>query len=226
MNIANHDSPKEKHEEILETIGVALENGSTLIADLQNQDITIPKLEKLISSNHIYVDDDKYVHFLPKGEREFLSLIRRHRLTERLLNDVLDFSEEEGAEAIICKMEHIVTEDFADSICTLLGHPTVSPSGRPIPPGRCCIQGKDRLRPLILALNRMESGEEGTIAFISSTDSVVLDRLAAMGLIPGVKLTLKQKKPAAVILFEQTVLSMDDEYAKAIYIRRNIKKTL
>ncbi len=226
MNIANHDSPKEKHEEILETIGVALENGSTLVADLQNQDITIPKLEKLIYSNHIYVDDDKYVHFLPKGEREFLSLIRRHRLTERLLYDVLDFAEEDGAEAIICKMEHIVTEDFADSICTLLGHPTVNPSGRPIPPGRCCIQGKDRLRPLILALNRMEAGEEGAIAFISSTDSIVLDRLAAMGLIPGIKLTLKQKKPAVVIQFEQTVLSMDDEYAKAIFIRRNIKRAL
>jgi len=224
MNIADHDSPKEKHEEILETIGVSLENGAAKVADLQDKDITLPRLEKLISSNHIYIDAENYIHFLPKGEREFLSLIRRHRLTERLLHDVLDFSEEDGAEAIICKMEHIVTEDFADSICTLLGHPTVSPAGKPIPPGRCCIQGKDRLRPLILALNRMEAGETGTIAFISSTDNMVLDRLGAMGLIPGVNLSLKQKKPAVVIQFEQTVLSMDDEYANAIFLRRNIHR--
>lgn len=222
MAKAIHDSPKEKHEEILETIGVLIEEDAASVAELQERDVTLVRLQKLAESNHIFIDDNNIVHFQPKGEREFLSLIRRHRLTERLLNDVLDFTEEDGAEAIICKMEHFVTEDFADSICTLLGHPTISPAGKPIPPGRCCIQRKDRIRPLIMSLNAVDAGDSGAIAFISSSDSNVLDRLSAMGLIPGIKLTLIQKKPAMVIKFEETVLSMDNEYAEAIYIRRNI----
>lgn len=218
----DHTSIVEKHEETLETIGVMLEEGEATVSLLQEKEVTALSLDKLVESNHIVIEDGQ-VHFLPKGEREFLSLIRRHRLTERLLHDVLDFTDEDGSEAIICKMEHILTEDFADAVCTLLGHPTVCPHNKPIPRGRCCIQKQDRIRPPIIAVDRLKEGEGGAIAFISTADSLVMDRLASMGIVPGLKIKLMQKKPAIVIKFEETILSMDEEYASAIFIRRHLE---
>ena len=218
----DHSSDKEKHEEILETIGVMLEQGDAVVTQLQEQEVTLLSLQKLVDSNHIVLENDQ-VHFQPKGKREFLSLIRRHRLTERLLHDVLDFTDEDGSEALICKMEHILTEDFADAVCTLLGHPTVCPHGKPIPRGRCCIQKADRIRSPIIAVDRLPVGEGGIIAFISTADSSIMDRLASMGIIPGLHMKLMQKKPAVVVQFEETILSMDEEYSSAIFVRRNIK---
>lgn len=215
-----HHSPQEKHEELIETIGVMLEQGTVTVPALQAADITLPKLQQLADSHHIAIDKDGTIDFLPKGERDFLNIIRRHRLAERLLHDILDFTEEDGSEALICRMEHILTEDFTDSICTLLGHPTVCPHGKKIPPGRCCIQKSDRIKPLTAPLNKLEPGETGSIAFISTSDHTIMDRLASMGLLPGVQVTLKQKRPAIVIQFDQTILSMDEEYAAAVFIRK------
>jgi DtxR family Mn-dependent transcriptional regulator len=71
------------------------------------------------------------------GHARARQIVRLHRLAERLLEDVLDLNRstaEEGA----CKFEHCLNTDVADSICTLLGHPTTCPHGKPIPPGDCC----------------------------------------------------------------------------------------
>jgi DtxR family Mn-dependent transcriptional regulator len=220
MNQHEYDATRERHEELLETIGVHLEKGPTTISDLEEHDITFLTLQELTNSNHIAIDEDNRVKFLPKGEREFLSLIRRHRLAERLMHDVLDFRDEDGSEGVVCKMEHIITEEVTDSICTLLGHPTTCPHGRPIPRGRCCELKKDRVKPLILPLSMMEVGDKGNIAFISQQEKNLINRLAAMGLFPGVKILLQQKKPVIVIHFEETMLSMDKEYAEAVYVRR------
>lgn len=220
MDQIDLNASRERHEELIEIVGTHLEKGETTVRDLQEHDITLPRLQELEKSNHIRIDDDDYIHFRPKGEREFLNVIRSHRLAERLLNDVLDITEADGAEEIVCKMEHILTTNVTDSICTLLGHPTVCPHGRPIPPGRCCELKKDRVKPLISTMTRLKPGEEGIIAFISTTDHEKMDRLAGMGLIPGVKIKLHQLHPAVVVMFDETTLSMDAEYADTIYLRR------
>ncbi len=219
MNHHEHKCERRRHEEVVEIIGLHLEQGEVGIPDLQEHDITLPRLQELVDSNHILIEDDK-VQFRKKGKREFLSIIRRHRLAERLLHDVLDYSDEDGSEEIVGKMEHILNEDVTDSICTLLGHPASCPHGLPIPRGRCCELKQDKIPALITSLNRMEPGEEGVVAFISTTDHDKSDRLAAMGIIPGVSIKLHQLKPAVVVMFDETVLSMDEEYAQIIYLRR------
>ena len=213
------ETSRRRHEELIELIGVHLEKGDTTVADLQKHDITRPRIDELVNSNHITVEDDK-VNFRKKGQREFLNIIRRHRLAERLMHDVLDYTDEDGSEEIVGKMEHILNEDVTDSICTLLGHPMTCPHGRPIPKGRCCEIKQDKIPSLLTPLHRMKCGEEGAVAFISSADHDMADRLAAMGIIPGTKVKLHQLKPAVVVMFEETVLSMDDDYAKIIYVRR------
>jgi DtxR family Mn-dependent transcriptional regulator len=220
MNHPELNARRERQEEILEMVGTHLEKGPTSVSDLLEHNISRAQIQRLVESNHLVIDEGNFVLFRPKGKREFLNLIRGHRLAERLLHDILDISDADSAEAFVCKMEHILTADVTDSICTLLGHPKTCPHGRPIPPGRCCELKSDRVAPLISTLTQLKPGEEGVIAFISTTDHEKMDRLAGMGLIPGVKLRLHQIRPAVVILFDETTLSMDAEYADIIYVRR------
>ena len=71
------------------------------------------------------------------------SIIRRHRLAERLFTDSLAMDSETEIEQQACKFEHILSPGATDKICSFLGHPKTCPHGAPIPPGPCC--GGDRL---------------------------------------------------------------------------------
>ena len=164
------EEARERHEEMLKIIGIHLEQGDTTIHDIQEHDITMLRIQELVDSNHITVDDEGSVCFLPKGEREFLNLIRRHRLAERLMHDVLDLGDEDGSHQVVCKVEHVLTDDVTDSICTLLGHPTICPHGHRIPKGRCCELKNVSIKPFIVPLNKLEVGAEGAIAFMSRLD--------------------------------------------------------
>ena len=91
-----------------------------------------------------HVEDLLKAKFVEKREGEIVltatgrerakQMIRRHRLAEMLLTQVLDI--EPGSEqAEVCAMEHTISPRIADRLCSFLGHPPQCPHGRPIPPG-------------------------------------------------------------------------------------------
>jgi len=147
-------------------------------------------------------------------------VIRRHRLAERLLVDVLNMplhQAEEGA----CEFEHILAPQVAESICTLLGHPRECPHGAPIPIGRCCLEAKDTVDNVVIPLSRLEAGRTGKIAYISTANHPRLHKLTSFGLAPGVMLRVHQKFPSFVILCEQVELALDEGVASDIYVWRD-----
>jgi len=79
--------------------------------------------------------------FTDSGEERARSVIRRHRLAERLFMDVLSIRDDASVESNACTFEHILSPEVTDRICTFLGHPTTCPHGGPIPPGVCCANG-------------------------------------------------------------------------------------
>jgi DtxR family Mn-dependent transcriptional regulator len=82
------------------------------------------------------------VQFTPAGEERARSVIRRHRLAERLFTDVLALGDEQSVESNACQFEHILSPELTDRICTFLGHPRTCPHGSPIPRGECCAQNQ------------------------------------------------------------------------------------
>jgi len=92
--------------------------------------------------------DEHGLHFAPAGEERARSVIRRHRLAERLFMDVLSIRDAASVESNACTFEHILSPEVTDRICTFLGHPETCPHGGPIPRGECCIRHA-RLRKLI-----------------------------------------------------------------------------
>src|SRR6202167_49372 len=83
-------------------------------------------------------DGTLIVELTPRGRERAGSIIRRHRLAERLFTDSLAMDSESEIEQQACKFEHILSLEATDKICTFLGHPRTCPHGAPIPPGLCC----------------------------------------------------------------------------------------
>jgi putative ABC transport system ATP-binding protein len=83
-------------------------------------------------------DGTLIVEFTARGRERAASIIRRHRLAERLFTDSLAMDSETEIEQQACKFEHILSPEATDKICTFLGHPRTCPHGAPIPPGPCC----------------------------------------------------------------------------------------
>jgi len=83
-------------------------------------------------------DGTLIVELTPRGQERAGSIIRRHRLAERLFTDSLAMDSESEIEQQACKFEHILSPEATDKICTFLGHPRTCPHGATIPPGACC----------------------------------------------------------------------------------------
>jgi len=86
-------------------------------------------------------DGSAVVTLTSRGRNRAGSIIRRHRLAERLFTDSLAMDSESEIEQQACKFEHILSPGATDKICSFLGHPRTCPHGAPIPPGPCC-EGK------------------------------------------------------------------------------------
>ena len=71
-----------------------------------------------------------------QGEERARSVIRRHRLAERLFMDVLSIRDDAAVESNACTFEHILSPEVTDRICTFLGHPNDLPARQPDSAGR------------------------------------------------------------------------------------------
>ena len=141
------------------------------------------------------------------------------RLAEVLFSQVLAVGEEE-TDTAACELEHILSSAVTESICTYLGHPPRCPHEKPIPPGRCCEMSLREMRPLIVRLSELSVGEGGPIVFITAAGSASLQRVAALGVLPGREVRLVQKRPSFVFEAGQTTIAIDPEIAAQIYVRR------
>lgn len=208
-------------DEILEIIWMKKEEGKRDLCVIEDE-IKSEKLQDLLSQmeKEGYVAiSGKDVRFTPLGESEASALIRRHRLAERLLTDVLE-TKRETLEDAACKFEHILSEEVTDAICTLLGHPKECPHGLHIPEGKCCKKAKEVLESVVGTLDKVDVGESATVAYILTKNDPRLHKLMAFGIAPGVKIKMHQKSPTYVIQVEETQIALEKDVVRDIYVRR------
>jgi DtxR family Mn-dependent transcriptional regulator len=104
-------------------------------------------------------------------------------------------------------------------VCSFLGHPPLCPHGRPIPPGECCSALSRRVASLICRLSDLVPGEKGRVVLVAPRYRERLEQLTDLGIIPGAVLTLRQRKPSMVVEVDHTILALEDEIAKGIYLQ-------
>jgi len=155
----------------------------------------------------------------PAGEEIARAVVRRHRLAEVLLSQVLALKEE-ISETTACEVEHVLSAEVTDSVCTFLGHPPHCPHAKPIPRGRCCEIFRREVAPLVSRLMDLSAGETARIVFITPQSRRSLDRIATLGIVPGTSIRLLQKRPGVVLEVGHTTVALDQEIAAEIYVRR------
>lgn len=101
---------------------------------------TVARMER---DGLLTVEGDRHLQLSDQGRQLATAVMRKHRLAECLLVDVigLDFAEvhEEA-----CRWEHVMSENVERKLLSLLGNPTVSPFGNPIP-GLDALRGEEPL---------------------------------------------------------------------------------
>ncbi len=208
-------------EEMLEYIWILEENdGKAKSARMDEKfggDIANSYLTEMVEKQLIKLHNSE-IAFTETGKKRAMLIIRRHRIAERLLNDVLEMRGDEF-ERGACQFEHFVNEEIIASICTLLGHPAVCPHGNEIPQGECCVSAKKNLEPVISPLSLIKAGKKVKIVYISTKSHASLDRLTGIGVIPGLELTIHQKFPSMILQYGETQLALDNDIAKNVFVR-------
>jgi DtxR family Mn-dependent transcriptional regulator len=159
------------------------------------------------------------VYLRPEGRAAGEKVVRRHRLAERLMMDILDLKGA-NANAKACEFEHLLNEGVDTKICTLLNHPTTCPHGRPIPPGECCLKARRVTDVGVVPLTEMKVGETGEIAYLATNDTKKMQKLMSLGVLPGSGIRLNRRFPSYIFNVGNSEFAVDEQLAQEIFIRK------
>jgi DtxR family Mn-dependent transcriptional regulator len=196
-------------EEYLETIyNMAMEGepviGARLADKFHVSRATVTEtVRRLVADGYAVQNKDKSLALTPAGRELTEQVLRRHRLAERLLFDVLGMdwiSAHEQAHAL----EHWISGEVEQRISTLLGHPRTCPHGNPIPgnatSGTAFLREQEAFR-----LSQARQGQTVRVVLISEVvedESELLRRLSDTGIHPRSRLTVVETDPTSATVFE------------------------
>ncbi|MGD9343446.1 MAG: metal-dependent transcriptional regulator [Desulfuromonadales bacterium] len=209
-----------KAEEILESLWIITEEKGENAAhfDALQIDQDDEGLAELVGLAYVEVRGER-VHLRREGRAEARMTVRRHRLAERLMMDILDIKGRSGDERA-CEFEHLLHHGVDTKICALLNHPTTCPHGKPIPPGSCCEQARQEGDVGVVALTELKAGERGEIAYLSATDAGKMQKLMSMGVLPGSDLEVTRTFPTYIFKVGHSEFAVDDDLAREIFVRK------
>lgn len=162
--------------------------------------------------------DERMVKLTHAGGKKAELIIRRHRLAERLVYDVLNIRSDKF-ESNTCQFEYFLPDDIISGICTLLGHPDECPHGKAIPKGKCCKKTRKDIKALIVPLSELRPGDVGRVVYTTIKDQDRLDIISEVGLLHGTELRVHQKTPTFVLQIRESQIALDEDIVKGIYVR-------
>jgi DtxR family Mn-dependent transcriptional regulator len=207
-------------EELLEQAWNLSEDGNSSLAALKERaggEQCNDTLDELCRQGLLSVVADE-VCLTDRGREAASHVVRANRLAARLMTDLLELPGD-LIEEHACRLEHAISPELADSLCTILGHPPTAPNGRAIPRGRCCESLRAQVGAVVRQLCELEPGEGGRITFIHPRFAQRLDSLSVLGIVPGTDIRLKQRHPSVVVEVGETTLALDRDVARDIFVK-------
>jgi DtxR family Mn-dependent transcriptional regulator len=128
------------------------------------------------------------VELTASGRRSAVAVIRRHRIVERFLSDMLGYAWNE-ADRLAPSFEHDLPKEVEERLFVALHRPSTCPHGFPIPEP----EGTDI--PAMASLYALEPGDVAVVAMSGSTDQAMITFLATLGVRPGVEVEVREKHP-------------------------------
>ncbi len=186
----------EAGEEYIEHIyKMSLEGGPVIAARLAERMKVSPPtvadmLKRLSENGYVQSSRREGVRLTKKGTDSAETLVRRHRLWERFLTDVLGLNWDEVHEEA-CKLEHAMSPQVEEKLAEILGHPETCPHGYPIPGTRGAKKRVKEAKPL----SSLSVGDKAVIERVAEEDSQLLQYLASLGLLPEAEISVKEIAP-------------------------------
>jgi DtxR family Mn-dependent transcriptional regulator len=155
------------------------------------------------------------------GRQAAVAAIRRHRIVERFLSDMLGYAWNE-ADRLAASFEHELPQEVEDRLFVALDRPAACPHGFPIP------EPEVGDIPEMPPLYDLEPGDPAVVAVPGSTDADVVAFLDTLGLRPGVRVLVKEKHPfdgPMVLVVDGEDRTVGEKVARQIYVRKEITKS-
>ena len=108
---------------------------STIAKMLNVRQPSVVQMLKKLNEQNLVNYNKAGVSLTEGGEKVGSSMMRNSRLLEVLMDSALKV---EIDEEMVCGIEHHMSKQFTDALCTMLKHPRKCPHGHAIPPGSCC----------------------------------------------------------------------------------------
>lgn len=184
---------------------------------------TVARMER---DGLVVVTGDRHLELTDSGFGKAVRVMRKHRLAERLLTDVVGlewpYVHEEA-----CRWEHVMSERVEKRLAALLGHPHFDPYGNPIP-GLGEI-GEEQTRTGFLdgvsSLVDATPAEDGTVLVVRiaeplQVDVELLSRLSETGVLPGAIITVERANGVVTVgtAGSEQVLDLPEELARHIFV--------
>ncbi|MGP6173862.1 metal-dependent transcriptional regulator [Corynebacterium sp. A21] len=174
-------------------------------------------IRRLASKGLVENEPYRGITLTEAGRELAVAMVRRHRLLETFLVQVLGYSWDEVHEDAEL-LEHSVSDRFVARIDAHLGHPARDPHGDPIP------DAEGQLPPVEwISLAAVVAGDTVTVEQADDRDPQLLRYLSAHGLIPGTQLTVLGPPVAGMLKVEvagEDVVLAETSLAD-IRVRRN-----
>ena len=171
------------------------------------------------------VQGDRHLELTQDGRRLATRVMRKHRLAERLLTDVIGLPwEEVHAEA--CRWEHVMSESVERRLIELLGHPTESPYGNPIPgltelgadEGEQFMEGVVALDSVVQQGNTVRI-RIGRISEEVQKDETLMSALRRVGALPGQEVSASAGPVGVLVGAGGETAEIDSDIARHVFVR-------
>ncbi len=192
----------------------------TRLAEVMDVSIAtvVGTLKRLSKQEMVEVGKDKEVNFTDRGRELGEAVVRRHRLAERMLTELLgvDWYRAHGEAH---RLEHAISPYVETKLAEALGYPKTNPFGMPIP-GYC-----DGLnQPPMKSLTQTQPGESTMVERVPEEDRLLLKFFDESGLRPGVQLKIKELahyKGTITLLLEEEEVVLGMDVAEKVLVRAN-----
>ena len=184
---------------------------------------TVARMER---DGLVTVEGDRHLELTDEGMRLATRVMRKHRLAERLLTDVIGLPWEEVHEEA-CRWEHVMSEAVERRLLEILDHPTESPYGNPIPGLGELGETKvgedfmDNVEPLSgAAVSEDQLVHVKRISEEMQKDEELMGLLRRVGALPGKTVTIARTEEGILIGSGGETAELVVEAAEHIFVRR------
>jgi len=207
-------------EEYLEAIHELEEEGvqviqARLAERLEHSAPSVSEMVRRLRGEGYFAVRGRALSLTESGRRRAESVVRKHRLAERLLRDVIGLPWHKiHVEA--CRWEHVISDEVEERLIALLGNPRTCPHGNPIP-------GAPPLDYELRALAEAQPGDRVRLERVTEQVEIDIEALTWLydhGFIPGADAEVRSRAPDGTLTLDidGNTLALGTELASQLFV--------